>query len=355
MPGNRRVTFALSPRPSSPPAPLLPSPEPSADELTSQISALRAELRDGRLTQARQRNQLNQEAAHIAELTRKYKEVKQERQELKAKLVHERDTAAAIQKRLYVAVKNHAEAQDKCARTMADCEGLRMLNEELSLMNKGLAVSKSEAGSVFEEKIAEMECVYRDKLEEAEVAFAHELEETREQLSNGQLQKVQALKKEIESRDAKIKKLEHDLNRQCEINAMFTLDYDRDTNFTKHLSVPLTIPVPETSASRLASGQSGSTKPRLSSPRRPLIHLESNNVTIRKRSRVPSWRGDKEDRPPSRADKVNVDQGAPALKSEHSDQDRPHKRARLGYSSAPAGKESRQRSKSFVQDLGKYH
>ncbi|CAE6441052.1 unnamed protein product [Rhizoctonia solani] len=357
MPGTRRVTFDLPSSQSSPPAAVLPSPEPSVDELTSQISALRAELRDGRLTQARQRSQLNQEGAHIAELTRKYKDVKQERQELKTKLVHEKDAAAAIQKRLNVAVKNHAEAQDKCARTMVECEGLRMLNEDVSLMNKGLVVSRSEAVSEFEEKIAEMECAYRGKLEETETAFTHELEETREELTNEWVKKVQVLNKEIDNRDAKIKKLEHDFNRQCEINAMFTLDYDRDTNFTKHLSVPLSIPVPEASSgSRLTSGQLESTKSRLLSPRRPLTHLESNNVTTRKRSRVPSWRSDKEDRLSAKADKFNPEHSVPTHISEYDSLDKSHKRTKLIYPSASAGKgQSHQRSKSSFTDLGSRH
>ncbi|CAE7191223.1 unnamed protein product, partial [Rhizoctonia solani] len=340
MSGNRKVMFDLSPKRSSLPAlddkdsaVVLPSPQPSTDDLTNQISALRTELRDGRLLQARQRSQLDREAAHIAELTWKYKDIKQERQELKTKLVQEQDSAAAIHKRLVVAVKNHAEAQDKCARTMAECEGLRMLNEELSLMNKGLVVSRNEVKVEFEEKIAEMECTYRDQFEEAQVAFTHELKETREELANEGVKKIQALKKELDGRDAKIKKLEHDLNRQCEINAMFTLDYDRDTNFTKHLSVPLTIPVPEASASRPSSGQSGSTRSRLPSPRRPLIHLESNNVTTRKRSRVPSGRGNKDDSPSSATDKSDPEQGAMSKSSWQDRQDRSHKRTRLGYPS----------------------
>ncbi|KAH7311192.1 hypothetical protein B0J17DRAFT_724692 [Rhizoctonia solani] len=337
MPGNRRVTFDLLPRPSSSPAlvnnnsaPLLPTPVLSIDELARQISILRAELRDGRLLQAKQRTQLNQELSYIAELTRKYNDVKQERQELKTKLILERDAAAATQKRLNVAVKNHAEAQDKCTRTMAECEGLRMVNEELSLLNKGLTFSRGEAKAKFDERVAEMESAFRDKLGAAEAAFMHELEETREELTNDRVIKTKALKKELDGRDAKIKRLEHDLNRQCEINAMFTLNYDRDTNFTKHLSMPPTIPVPGTSSSNLTSG---SNKSQLMSPRRPLTHLENNNLTARKRSRAPSWREDKGIRSPSNLNKPSFNKGATNKSPGRDDQGRSHKRVRFSHPS----------------------
>ncbi|CAE6423169.1 unnamed protein product [Rhizoctonia solani] len=338
MPGNRRVTFDLPPR-QSPPAPggnnslvLLPSPQLSTDGLVNQISTLRAELRDGRILQARQCNQLNQEATRMAELTRKYKDVKQERQELKTKLGYERDAAAAIQKRFNVAVKNHAEAQDKCARTMVECERLRILNEQLSLLNKGLGVSKSEAKADFEEKIAEIEAAFQDKVEEVEAAFVRELEETQEKLTNERIEQMEALKKELDNRDAKIKRLERDLNRQCEINAMFTLDYDRDTNFTKHLSMPLTIPACGATVNEFTSGLLATTKPRPLSPRRPLIHIESNNVTTRKRARVSSWRIDKEANQPS--PKTSAITNSPG----HDDQGRTHKRARSNHSSATASR-----------------
>ncbi|ELU43298.1 hypothetical protein AG1IA_02665 [Rhizoctonia solani AG-1 IA] len=298
MPGNRKVTSARSLHQSISPTPndnhslkIFPSPELGIDELNSQICALRAELRDGRLLQARQRQELNQKTARVDNLTRRYKELRQERQGLKANLGYERDNASAIQKRLNVAVKNHAEAQDKCARTMVECERLRILNEQLSLLNGRFNASKTELEANFEEKIAEIECAFQNKAKETKSAFMRELEETRENLASERIEETKALKKELDSRDARIKKLEHDLIRQCEINAMFTVDYERDTHVrvTNRLSI--------LASEAVGCAHSGvslhSTASYSSSSRHPLTQLETNNVTVRKRPRVASWRSDK--------------------------------------------------------------
>ncbi|KAJ1310828.1 hypothetical protein OPQ81_009347 [Rhizoctonia solani] len=205
---------------------------------------------------------------------------------------------------------------------MVECERLRILNEHFSAMNEELGVLRSEDEADFEEKIAQMGCAFRDQLEDAEAAFMRELEETQEKLKNERLKETKSLKKELDSRDAKIKRLEHDLNRQCEINAMFTLNYDRDTNFTKHLSMPLTIPVSETAGT---SGLLKSTKFQLSSTRRPLIDLDTNNVTTRKRSRLPDRRGDPTS---SEADK-SISNNAATVKSPRDDDG-------LGLTSAPS-------------------
>jgi septal ring factor EnvC (AmiA/AmiB activator) len=170
---------------------VMPSPDFSTAELTKQVATLRAELRDGRLLQAKQRSQLSHESARIVALTRKYKEAKHERQELKVKLNSERGTVAAVEKRLSVAVKNHAEAQDKCARTMVECEKLRMLNEELVLSNEGLGVSKNEVKAGFDNKIKEIQRTFKIKLEEAEAAFVDRLEQNEQKLLMERLEETE--------------------------------------------------------------------------------------------------------------------------------------------------------------------
>lgn len=163
--------------------PVIPTPEPSNAELRSQITALRAELRDGRLLQAKQRSELNQESARVSALMRKYKDVKRERSEFRTKLNYERDEVLAVRKRLNVAVKNHAEAQDKCARTMVECERLRIINRELAFLNKGLGAPKHEVEANFHRKLKEAEEVFKSKLEEAEASFMYELEVNEQRLN----------------------------------------------------------------------------------------------------------------------------------------------------------------------------
>ncbi|CAE6336162.1 unnamed protein product [Rhizoctonia solani] len=345
MPGNHRLTFALSSCQSSAPmlsgnhsAEVSPSPGLSIDELNSQVLTLRTELRDGRLLQARQCHELNQKAARIGGLTHKYKELRQERQELKTKLDYERGNSTAIQKRLNVAVKNHAEAQDKCARTMVECERLRILNEQFSLLTGELGASKRELEADFEEKIIEIECAFRDRVEEAESAFMRELEETRKKLTNERIEEAKALKKELGSRHARIKKLEHDLIRQCEINAMFTVDYERDTHV--RVTNRLSILASDTTGCGHSAGSLGSITSHSSASRRPLVQLETNNVTIRKRPRVTSWRSDKGEHSLSEANSSSSNKDAATNLPEHDEQGRTHKRAKLGYSSrTPTGRE----------------
>lgn len=88
---------------------------------------------------------------------------------------------------------------------------------------------------------------------------------------------------------------------------MFTIDYDRDTNFTKHLYVPLSVPATVTSG--LTSGPSVSNRAHGLSPRRPLTDLESNQDTqSRKRTRAAIGGDEKVEHSPSKPNKlVKVD------------------------------------------------
>ncbi|KAB5588655.1 hypothetical protein CTheo_7904 [Ceratobasidium theobromae] len=271
---------------------VIPSPELSPSELTDQVAALRAELRDGRILQAKQRSQIDLQSAHIAALTCNYREVKRERQELRTKLNHERGVVVAVEKRLGVAVKNHGEAQDKCARTMVECEKLRILNEQLALQNEELGVSRHEAATDFDLRIKEIQNTFKDKLEENEQRLVQE-----------RLGETQALRKDLDARDAKIKKLEHDLNRQCEINAMFTIDYDRETNFIKRLSMPLSVPMTSVSGRSSLAVPSHSYQP---GSRRPLTDIESNqDLTSRKRLRTTSEHDEKSGHALSKASRLS--------------------------------------------------
>jgi hypothetical protein len=62
---------------------------------------------------------------------------------------------------------------------------------------------------------------------------------------------------------------------------MFTIDYDRDTNFTKRLYVPLSVPGAVTSGH--SAGPILPTQSPYPSPRRPLTNIESNQDTKSKK------------------------------------------------------------------------
>ncbi|KAF8599305.1 hypothetical protein BDV93DRAFT_592084 [Ceratobasidium sp. AG-I] len=191
--------------------PLLPTPESSQQDLATQISSLRDELRDKRISHAARYKQLKLQAAEIQKLKTGLEVAGRVHKELGLKLGQEQDKTKAVAKKFDVAVANHASAVDKLMRVMPELEELRLAKEQ------------------------------------GEHYRAHEEREHGKQLKNLELEKdanIQALQKDLASRHSKIQRLEADLHRQREINAMFTVDYDRDTTFTRRLSVPLRVSLP---------------------------------------------------------------------------------------------------------------
>lgn len=111
--------------------PLLPSPEPSRQDLASQISSLRDELRNNRIGQAARCSQLKFQATEIDKMKAELEAAGRIHEELGLKLSQERNKAKAVAKKLDVAVANHASAVDKLMRVMPKLEELRRVKAQV--------------------------------------------------------------------------------------------------------------------------------------------------------------------------------------------------------------------------------
>ncbi|KAG8744916.1 hypothetical protein FRC10_009286 [Ceratobasidium sp. 414] len=262
--------------------PLMPTPQRSTPELTAQLAALRAELRDGRLLQARQRSQINQDAVRIRDLEGDLYSAKQAREDLQLDLRGEQNATRAVERRLGVAVANHSRAIDQCARQSAETEVLRLekswVEAELQRKNEQLKGAETLLKQAKEqlkdaEFVGDIEAHLKRQLEQQFKG----MEEQVVQLKLERDARIHALGEEILRRNHKIQQLEIDLKRQREINAMFTIDYDRDTNFIKAFNVPVSVPSSSSPVEPSKSRCSG---------RAPLTDFETNQGSVaRKRAR----------------------------------------------------------------------
>ncbi|KAG8718274.1 hypothetical protein FRC08_005616 [Ceratobasidium sp. 394] len=260
---------------------LMPTPQRTTSELTAHMATLRAELRDGRLLQARQRSQITQDASRIRELEVKLYNVKQARENLQLDLKCEQNATRAAERRLEVAAVNHSKAIDQCARQSAETEVLRLEKGQVEAELQ----QKSERLKVVETLLKQAE----EQSNDAEFAGGVEAhlkrqlkkrlkgaEERATQLKLEQDARINALEEEVLRRNHKIQKLEIDLKRQREINAMFTIEYDRETHFTKAFNIPVSVPS--------SSSPVEPSKSRFSS-RTPLTDFEINQRSVaRKRT-----------------------------------------------------------------------
>ncbi|KAG9114249.1 hypothetical protein FRC07_007672, partial [Ceratobasidium sp. 392] len=260
----------------------MPTPQRSTPELAAQLTAMRAELRDGRILQARQRGQINQDAAHIRDLEAKLHVAKLAREDLQLDLKCEQNATRAVERRLEVAVANHSKAIDQCARQSAETEILRLdksqLETELRQKNERLE-DLEKLWKQAEERVKEAESMgdIEARLKRQLKKQVKGMEEQLIQVNVEQDARIHAMEEEILHRNHKIQKLEIDLKRQREINAMFSIDYDRDTNFIKAFNVPVSVPS--------SSSPVEPSIPRYAS-RTPLSDFETNQGSVaRKRAR----------------------------------------------------------------------
>ncbi|KAG8695941.1 hypothetical protein FRC09_008837, partial [Ceratobasidium sp. 395] len=261
----------------------MPTPQRTTPELVAQLAAMRTELRDGRLLQARQRSQISQDAARIRDLEARLHIAKHARDDLHLDLKSEQNATRAAERRLEVAVANHSKAIDQCARQSAETEILRLekvqLEAELQQRNDQLNHIAKRTKQA-EERVKDVEFV-------GDVE-AHLKRQLRKQVKEmeGQLVQVKAernasihaLEEEVLRQNHKIQELESDLKRQREINAMFTIDYDRDTNFIKAFNVPVSVPS--------SSSPVEPSKPRYVA-RPPLTDFETNQGTSTRKPEHP--------------------------------------------------------------------
>ncbi|KAG9104508.1 hypothetical protein FRC06_001889 [Ceratobasidium sp. 370] len=297
--------------------PLMPTPQRSTPELAAQMATLRTELRDGRLLQARQRSQITQDAARIRGLEAKLYSAKQAREDLQLDLKSEQKATRAVKRRLEVAVANHSKAIDQCARWSAESELSRLeknrVDFELEQKCEQLKVTETLLKQA-EERLKDAEFV-RDVEAHLKRQLKKQLEGVDERVTQLKAERngrIRALEEEILRRNHKIQKLEVDLKRQREINAMFTIEYDRDTNFIKAFNVPVSVP-PSSSPVELS-------KSRYSS-RTPLTDSETNQGSVA-RKRVRSICDDENTgHPPPKSSKLDpIDGGFKAeFQSQQSD------------------------------------
>ena len=110
--------------------PLLPTPESSQQDLSTQISSLRDELRNKRIAQAACCKQIKHQAAEIQKLKTQLEAAGRIHKEIGLKLDQEQDKTKAVARKLGVAVANHASAVDKLMRVMPELEELRLAKEQ---------------------------------------------------------------------------------------------------------------------------------------------------------------------------------------------------------------------------------
>ncbi|KAG8773257.1 hypothetical protein FRC12_002636 [Ceratobasidium sp. 428] len=278
----------------------MPTPQRTTPELVAQLAAMRTELRDGRLLQARQRSQISQDAARIRDLEARLHIAKHARDDLHLDLKSEQNATRAAERRLEVAVANHSKAIDQCARQSAETEILRLekvqLEAELQQRNDQLNHIAKRTKQA-EERVKDVEFV-------GDVE-AHLKRQLRKQVKEmeGQLVQVKAernasihaLEEEVLRQNHKIQELESDLKRQREINAMFTIDYDRDTNFIKAFNVPVSVPS--------SSSPVEPSKPRYVA-RPPLTDFETNQGTSTRKRTHSACEDENSEHPPPKASKL---------------------------------------------------
>lgn len=110
--------------------PLLPTPEPSQQDLATQISSLRAELRDKRIAQGTFWKRLKLQAVEIKQLKAELETAGRAHEGLGLKLTQEQNKTKAVERKFEVAVANHASAVDKLTRIMPELEELRLAKEQ---------------------------------------------------------------------------------------------------------------------------------------------------------------------------------------------------------------------------------
>ncbi|QRV91316.1 hypothetical protein RhiJN_19334 [Ceratobasidium sp. AG-Ba] len=241
---------------------LAPSPQPTVLELADQVNALRAQLRDSRVAESKQRSQIKNQAQSIRDLTSDLHSTSYSRDELEINFNNERKAHRATEKKFEVAAANHSKAIDRLGRQSVEFKALR---NEKDYLENGLLRAKDQLDTLrnlldkTKKQLEDTGCTL--------VAFKHREYDLIEELK--------LIKVELESRDRKIKFLEETLDRQRKNNALIKADY-REVDFARVPNVPI------------MANPSFSSNSKTSAPtnRTPLADFETNKEPkSRKRTR----------------------------------------------------------------------